>query len=201
MYAWEITNTADLEICTDALRAELAEWDAKLEASGVEDATAWEHFPEMEEVMYALAEFEHELAKRKDFESRYPREQYELDRAKAIAEGTDPRCIMSYQECFAHDCWEREMEREQEIWDAYDEAYEQMAIAAEVAERDSIIEQAELAWETSMAELKEFGCIEFEPQFNWHAKSSPEERGWSRAVLDIIAELGASTAESVFELF
>lgn len=159
MYAWEITNTADLEICTDALRAELAEWDAKLEASGVEDATAWEHFPEMEEVMYALAEFEHELAKRKDFESRYPREQYELDRAKAIAEGTDPRCIMSYQECFAHDCWEREMEREQEIWDAYDEAYEQMAIAAEVAERDSIIEQAELAWETSMAELGAFGNV------------------------------------------
>ena len=162
MYAWEITNTQELEICTAELRAELAEWDAKLEASGVEDATAWEHFPEMERVMYALGEYELELAERRDFESRYPREQYELDRQRLIDEGADPRCIMSYHECFAHDRWERELEREREIWEACEEAYRERELAAEVAERDQLIEYVEFVEEAALTELREFGYVEFE---------------------------------------
>lgn len=66
---------------------------------------------------------------------------------------------------------------------------------------EQVIEMAELAEEAALAELEAFGCIEFEPQFNWSAKSKPEDRGWSRAVLDIIAFEGASVAESVFELY
>lgn len=63
------------------------------------------------------------------------------------------------------------------------------------------VELAEQAEESALSELAAFGCIEFEPQFNWSRKSTPEERGWSRAVLDIIAEVGAAEAESLFELF
>lgn len=74
-------------------------------------------------------------------------------------------------------------------------------LAAETAERDQLIELVETAEESAMAELAVFGCIEFEPQFNWRSKSTPEDRGWSRAVLDIIAEEGADVAESVFELY
>ena len=170
MYAWEIRNTSDLEICVEELRAEMAEWDARLEAAGVEDATAWEHFPEMEEVMYALGEFEVELAERRDFEARYPREQYEADRARLIAEGEDPRCIMSYHECFAHDRWERELEREREIEEAYDEYYKQMledlaederdrAISKEVAEIEELLEFVEVIEENSRAEIQAFGFI------------------------------------------
>lgn len=122
----------------EKLRARLAELDAELDASGVEDALDWERFPEMERVMYALAE--------------------------------------------------RELEQE---W----------AESREVAEREEIIELAEMAEEAALAELGAFGFIEFEPQFNWSAKSTPEDRGWSRAVLDIIAEYGAADTEPVFELF
>ena len=176
MYAWEITNTKDLELCVNELRAELAEWDERLEAANVDDATAWEHFPEMERVMYTLGEFEMELAERMDFEARYPREQYERDRAQLIAEGENPRCIMSYQECFAHDRWERELEREREMHEAYDEAYEQMladiaeyereqAIAAEVAERDELIEYVEFVESAARDELAAFGCIWLEQGF------------------------------------
>lgn len=66
------------------------------------------------------------------------------------------------------------------------------------AERDELIERAEMAWEISMAELAEFGCIEFEPQFDWDGKC---ERGDSRAMRDIIEFEGAADAESLFELF
>lgn len=109
--------------------------------------------------------------------------------------------------------WSAEREREARKREAENAAlYERMceqvaeiererAIAAEVAERDETIELAELANEAAMVELEQLGCIEFEPQFNWNAKSTPEDRGWSRAVLDIIAEYGADVAESVFELF
>ena len=162
MYAWEIRNTSDLEKCVEELRIEMAEWDARLEAAGVEDATAWEHFPEMEEVMYALYEFEVERAERRDFETRYPREQYEADRARLIAEGVDPRCIMSYRECFAHDRWERELEREREWEEAYDEAMRERETAREVAERDEICEFVEIAEESALSELAAFGCIGFE---------------------------------------
>jgi hypothetical protein len=64
---------------------------------------------------------------------------------------------------------------------------------------EEIIATVELAEEAAMAELEAFGCIEFEPQFNWNAK--PAERGWSRAMLDIIAQEGAAEAEPLFELF
>ena len=105
--------------------------------------------------------------------------------------------------------WERERaERMAENQRRYERMREQVeaierdrAIAAEVAERDATIEHVELAEEAALAELAAFGCIEFEPQFNWSRKSTPEERGWSRAVLDIIAEYGAAETESVFELF
>jgi len=66
---------------------------------------------------------------------------------------------------------------------------------------EETIALAEMAWESSMSELAAFGCIEFEPQFDWSAKSTPEERGWSRAVLDIIAFEGAADAESIFKLY
>lgn len=73
-------------------------------------------------------------------------------------------------------------------------------IAAEVAERDMLIEMSEMAEEAAMVERDVFGCIEFEPQFNWNAKSTPDERGWSRAMVDIIAFEGED-AEPLFELF
>ena len=151
----------------------------------------------------------------------YPREQYEADRAKLIAEGVEPRLIMSYIGVLSSMAWEAEMEREAEIWESYDEAWAEederqmreayaelerekaaeRGTAAEVAERDETIELAELAEESAMSELAVFGCIEFEPQFNWHAKSTPEERGWSRAMVDIIAFEGAENAEALFELY
>lgn len=119
----------------------------------------------------------------------YTREQYEQDRRKAIEDGINPRLIMSYSECLAWDEYQAEMERERE-----------REIAAEVAERDDVVELAEQAEEAAMIELAEFGCIEFEPQFNWHAKSTPDDRGWSRAVIDIIKFEGED-AEPLFELF
>ena len=66
---------------------------------------------------------------------------------------------------------------------------------------NQVVELAEMAEEAALAELEAFGVIEFEPQFDWGRKSTPEERGWSRAVLDIIAFEGAANAESLFELF
>ena len=116
----------------------LEELDKLMEAEGVEDATAWERFPEYERLLYAVAEFE-----------------------------TQPLD----------------------------------SIAAEVVERDELIEFVEMAERTAMTERNVFGCIEFEPQFNWDAKSKPDEHGWSRAVLDIIEDEGASIAESIFELY
>lgn len=43
----------------------LAEMDAEMERLGVEDATAWERFPEYERMLYALAEHEVMEAERK----------------------------------------------------------------------------------------------------------------------------------------
>lgn len=97
----------------------------------------------------------------------YPREQYEADRAKLIAEGVDPRLIMSYIGTLSLMAWEAEQEREAEIWESYDEAMAELEreeaereIAAEVAERDEIIELAEMAEEAAMAELGAFGFVE-----------------------------------------
>lgn len=70
-----------------------------------------------------------------------------------------------------------------------------------VTERDRLIELVEEVEIAALAELKAFGCIEFEPQFNWSSKSTPEDRGWSRAVLDIIEFEGEEDAEDLFELF
>jgi len=67
-------------------------------------------------------------------------------------------------------------------------------------ERDRLIEMVEFAERGAMTELLAYGCIEQLPQFNWSAKSGPEERGWSRAVLDIIECEGAEDAEALFWL-
>ena len=104
----------------------------------------------------------------------YPRERYEADRAKLIAEGVEPRLIMSYAATLSSMAWEAEREREAEIWESYDEAmaeyerqmdediaeYEaEQEIAREVAERDALIELVELADETAMSELAAFGNV------------------------------------------
>lgn len=68
-------------------------------------------------------------------------------------------------------------------------------------ERDQLIEYVEFVEEAALAELAEFGNLEFEPQFNWYAKSEPWERGWSRAMFDIMDELGTDISEPLFELF
>jgi len=99
----------------------------------------------------------------------YPREQYEADKAKLIAEGVDPRLILSYTATLSSMAWEAELEREFEEAESYDEAMAELEreeaereIAAEVAERDAIIEHAEMAEEAALSELEAFGCIEFE---------------------------------------
>lgn len=51
-----MARKSTLERVIAELKAELAYYDAELEAAGIEDATEWERFPEMERVMYALAE-------------------------------------------------------------------------------------------------------------------------------------------------
>lgn len=143
----------------EEMRLRLMELEEELEASGIEDATEWEKFPEMERIMYDIAEHDMRLAE-------YPREQYEQDRAKLIADGVDPRLIMSYSACIAYDEMEAELEREREIEEAYDEWQRECAITAEVAERDEIIELAEMAWEAAMVELAAFGTFdEYEPYY------------------------------------
>ena len=120
----------------------LDELDAELDASGVEDATEWEHWDEMENILMLLAE----------------------------------RHV-------------QRMERERNA-----------AAAKETKYEDEVIELTELSEEAAMDELAAFGCIEFEPQFNWHAKSTPDDFGWTRAVIDIIAFEGED-AEPLLELF
>jgi hypothetical protein len=83
----------------EILRERLAELDAELDASGVDDALDWERWDEMERVLYALAE--------------------------------------------------RELAAE---W----------AAAREVAERDELIELAEMAEEAAQTELAVFGNVEWE---------------------------------------
>ena len=93
---------------------ELENLEAQMEAEGVTDATSWERFPEYE---YALCV----LAERAAWRENYPYEQYKRDREAAIADGIDPRCIMSYSECLAYDEYERWESRWDEVWEAYDE--------------------------------------------------------------------------------
>jgi len=122
--------------------------------------------------------YEHEDVFAEEREA-YPREQYEADRAKLIAEGVDPRLIMSYVGCLSSMAWEAEQEREAEICESYDEswaeederqmreAYAELErekaaereIAAEVAERDALIELAEVAEESANSELAAYGFI------------------------------------------
>lgn len=87
----------------EELELRLMELEEELDASGVEDALEWEKFPEMERIMYAIAE--HELK----MKAAYGRE-----------------------------------------------------IAAEVAERDEIIETVEMSEVAAMVELEQFGYIEGE---------------------------------------
>lgn len=70
----------------------------------------------------------------------------------------------------------------------------------ELFDAESLVKMVDEMQEAAMVELEQFGNIEFEPQFNWHAKSTPDDRGWSRAVIDIIAFEGED-AEPLFELF
>lgn len=180
---------------------ELDELDAELEASGIEDATAWERWDEMESVLMTLAE-------RYTWHRNNTREQYEANRKRLIAEGEDPRCIMSYSECMAYDLFQAELEREREVdtawdefelWDEWDETDFEYGDELDF-DAEQLVEMVDEMQEASMVELEQFGCIEFEPQFNWHAKSTPDDRGWSRAVIDIIAFEGED-AEPLFELF
>ena len=57
-----------------------------------------------QEIIDELASWEKFAAERE----AYPREQYEADKAKAIAEGVDPRLIMSYFETLSYMAWEAE---------------------------------------------------------------------------------------------
>lgn len=97
--------------------------------------------------------------------------------------------------------WERFPEMERVMYALGElEVMRDLRISDEVAERDEIIEFVELSEEAALVELAAFGCIEQRPQFDWSRKSTPDERGWSRAVLDIIDFEGAANAESLFEL-
>lgn len=108
----------------------------------------------------------------------YPYERYEADRARAIAEGEDPRLIMSYFGTLSYMAWEAEKEREWEEAEAYDEEWDEddvrqmreayaelereeaeREIAAEVAERDEIIEFVEFVETAARDELAAFGNI------------------------------------------
>ena len=68
-------------------------------------------------------------------------------------------------------------------------------------EIDELVELVELVETAASDELLAFGCIEFEPQFDWSRKALPDERGWSVAACDIVRFEGASNAEALFELF
>ena len=68
----------------------------------------------------------------------YTREQYNEDRRKAIADGVDPRLIMSYSECLAWDAWQDEREKY-----VYDD--------------DELLEFVEAAEESAVHEIREFG--------------------------------------------
>ena len=95
---------------------------------------------------------------------RYPRKQYEADRAKAIADGVEPRLIMSYQACLAWDAWQEELEREYEWAEAYDDAAEEWEIAKAAAEYEeeieATLETAEVALKSALSELLAFGYVE-----------------------------------------
>lgn len=133
----------------------------------------------------------------------YTYEQYELDKAEYVALGIDPRLVMSYRATLDYEIAQTELARYDELYED-EEPYmtdELDPVAAEVIEQDELIEFVEMAERTAMAERNVFGYVEFEPQFNWNAKSKPDERGWSRAVLDIVEDEGASIAESIFELY
>jgi len=150
----------ELEANIAWLESEIAELDAEMEAEGVEDATAWEKWDELEKLLYAWAERKVELDK---------------------------------------------MNRESEVDEAWDEferceAYEETDFEGLDFDAESLMEMVEEIEEAAMVEREQFGCIEFEPQFNWNRKSTPDERGWSRAMVDIIAFEGED-AEPLFELF
>ena len=57
----EMGRKDELKQLIAELTEELAWWDAELEAADIEDATEWEHFPEMERVLYELVWFELKL--------------------------------------------------------------------------------------------------------------------------------------------
>lgn len=66
-------------------KRQLAEMEAQMDAEGVEDATAWEHWDEYERVLYAVGEYEVAL-KEREFESQLAEETAEIDEMVALAE-------------------------------------------------------------------------------------------------------------------
>ena len=140
---------------------ELDDLYTELDESGVEDATEWEHFGAIESILYTLAE----RAVRRE---NYPREKYEADRKRMIAEGMNPRCIMSYSECMAYDLFQAELEREREVdtawdefelWDEWDETDFEYGDELDF-DVESLVEMVDEMQESALAELDAFGFIE-----------------------------------------
>jgi hypothetical protein len=133
---------------------ELDDLYTELDESGVEDATEWEHFDAIESILYTLAE-------RAVWRENYPREQYELDKARAIAEGTDPRSIMSYAECMAYDFAKAEDERYDEWKRAMEEAYAELEAEQKLEfDAEQLLELVDEMQESAFAELGAFGFVE-----------------------------------------
>lgn len=88
------------------------------------------------------------------FIREYPYEQYERDRATAIANGDDPRCIMSYHACLSYEEWEADCGEWQEAWDEMLEAEE---AAIELGE-DELLGAFATAAEIAMGECDEIGA-------------------------------------------
>lgn len=96
----------------------------------------------------------------------YPYEQYKLDKAKLVAEGVSPRHIMSYSATLAYNEWQSELdydeEMERQMREDIAEYERDLRIAAEVAERDELLDAVAIAEENALCELAAFGFVEFE---------------------------------------
>lgn len=83
--------------------------------------------------------------------------------------------------------WIEDERKKSEERKANAERYAAMCAMVDAVERDELAEYVEFVESAAADELAAFGSIEMEPQFNWSRKATPDERGWSRAMLDIIA--------------
>jgi len=132
----------------------------ELDASGVEDATEWEHFGAIESILYTLAE-------RAVWRENYPREQYEADRKRMIAEGVNPRCIMSYSECMAYDFYKAEEEAYDEWERDLEEAYAERELEFDAEQLMELVDEMEVS---ANVEREVFGSAE--PWFFGSAEAS-----------------------------